>query len=355
MAASATDERFSFVADWYDKAASLNRRFTLFFFGTNNSVELFDMKQRRTFLKRSPIGGLVLRDLFIGNTVTVFGRQLKIVEYADEFTRSRLGACSEKTTGIIYPDGYPALGKILQLIHDDGFLVGNIFMRKLDRDQAAQALRDQASEPTFSQTTERISGDIIAVLELVAVDAVAKWKVLIENLRPQFGDVFFGSNSVQAAQKELAYLKALPNTAIFDNCTLCIIKPHAVLRGSAGPVVDRIISQGFDISAMQLYSLDRTTAEEFLEVYRDVVPEYNALAEELSSGPCIAMEVRQESAVNRMRELCGPADPEIGKVLRPTSLRAQFAEDRVKNALHCTDLEEDGILEVEYFFSILKA
>jgi nucleoside-diphosphate kinase len=46
------------------------------------------------------------------------------------------------------------------------------------------------------------------------------------------------------------------------------------------------------------------------------------------------------------REFCGPHDPAIAKALRPSSIRSIFGEDRVKNAVHCTDLEEDGVLEV---------
>jgi nucleoside-diphosphate kinase len=45
-------------------------------------------------------------------------------------------------------------------------------------------------------------------------------------------------------------------------------------------------------------------------------------------------------------------DPEIAKNLRPNSLRAKFGIDRAKNAIHCTDLAEDGIIECEYFFKI---
>ena len=45
-------------------------------------------------------------------------------------------------------------------------------------------------------------------------------------------------------------------------------------------------------------------------------------------------------------------DPEIAKNLRPNTIRARFGQTRTINAVHCTDLEEDGQLEVEYFFSI---
>lgn len=74
----------------------------------------------------------------------------------------------------------------------------------------------------------------------------------------------------------------------------------------------------------------------------------------MTVGPCIALEIRQEDAVNKFRELCGPHDPELAKTLRPKTIRAVFGQDRVKNAIHCTDLQEDGVLESEYFFNILQ-
>jgi nucleoside-diphosphate kinase len=72
----------------------------------------------------------------------------------------------------------------------------------------------------------------------------------------------------------------------------------------------------------------------------------------MTTGPSIVLEVRQENAVTSFRQLCGPMDPEIAKNLRPNTLRARFGEDRVKNAIHCTDLPEDGVLESQYFFKI---
>lgn len=62
------------------------------------------------------------------------------------------------------------------------------------------------------------------------------------------------------------------------------------------------------------------------------------------------MEVRQENVVSTFRELCGPHDPEIARNLRPNTIRAKFGTDRVKNAVHCTDLPEDGVLEVFYSY-----
>ena len=41
-----------------------------------------------------------------------------------------------------------------------------------------------------------------------------------------------------------------------------------------------------------MFFLDRPTAEEFFEVYRGVLPEYVQMIDQMTSGPCIAMEVR---------------------------------------------------------------
>ena len=133
-----------------------------------------------------------------------------------------------------------------------------------------------------------------------------------------------------------------------------MVKPHAVKAGTSGAILDAVIDEGFEVSAVEMFNLTRVNAGEFLEVYKGVLPEYNNMVEELSTGPCIAFEVRSEHAVQAVREVVGPHDPELARVLRPKTLRAQHGLDKVMNAVHCSDLAEDGQLEVEYFFRILQ-
>merc|ERR1712039_573012 len=152
--------------------------------------------------------------------------------------------------------------------------------------------------------------------------------------------------------------ESLETSAKHDSCSVCIIRPHAVREGRAGIVVEQLVDANFEISAMQSFSLTRPQAENFYEVYKTVVPsaQYSAMISELASGVCIVIEVRGPgNIVNSLRELCGPYDVEIARHIRPGTIRAQLGRDNVHNAVHCTDLPEDGILESQYFFSILPA
>jgi nucleoside-diphosphate kinase len=72
------------------------------------------------------------------------------------------------------------------------------------------------------------------------------------------------------------------------------------------------------------------------------------LVDELVSGTCIALEIKAENTHAKFREFCGPHDPEIARSLRPKTLRALFGLDKIRNAVHCTDLPEDTVLEVGY-------
>lgn len=113
----------------------------------------------------------------------------------------------------------------------------------------------------------------------------------------------------------------MQTTAVTNNCTLCIIKPHVIKEGLAGQIIDMIISEGFEISAMEMFNLSRPVIEEFYDIYKGVLPEYVPLIEHMSNGPIIALEVRQQNVVTAFRDLCGPHDPEIAKHLRPNTIR----------------------------------
>lgn len=164
----------------------------------------------------------------------------------------------------------------------------------------------------------------------------------------KFSEYFFGKHPPPATSET--------NTVVLKNSSCCIVKPHAVRNGHLGGIMCMIEDGGFEITAVQMFYVDHVNAEEFYEVYKGVTQEYIEMVTELISGACVAMEVTGkmgEETPQYFRTFIGPSDPDMARQLRPNTIRAVFGENKVKNAVHVTDLPEDGVLEVEYFFKIL--
>jgi nucleoside-diphosphate kinase len=62
---------------------------------------MYDLKNKRSFLKRCECPALNVKDLYLGAVVTVYARQLKIIDYADVFTRSKFEVQKGKTFAMI--------------------------------------------------------------------------------------------------------------------------------------------------------------------------------------------------------------------------------------------------------------
>lgn len=63
-------------------------------------------------------------------------------------------------------------------------------------------------------------------------------------------------------------------TATLSNCTLCIVKPHAIREGKLGAALEAIDEGGFDITALSMFIVENINAAEFFEVYKGIVQEY---------------------------------------------------------------------------------
>ena len=113
-----SEDRYVFVCDWYDSQASLVRKFYIEFYLSDKTIDIYDLKNKRMFLKRTRYPTISEEDFYIGSTITVYSRQYKIVEYADDFTKKAFDQTHhlEKTFAMIKPDSYTNIGKILQVI-----------------------------------------------------------------------------------------------------------------------------------------------------------------------------------------------------------------------------------------------
>jgi len=369
--------RYAFEVDWADALAGQMKKYVLCYYPMPTGpplVEMIDMKTKRIYLKRTPVANLELSELQIGAFVNVLCRQLKITDYGDEHTRKRLTSAQEHTLLMVKPDATVNLGQIIQAISNiDNISIANMRMVKLLRRDAETFYAEHQGKQFYDGLTSFMSSGAVVAIDVCGINAIRTVRQLngptdsskarSENpgsLRARFGtdgrrNAVHSSDSVDSAARELNFFfqngHGLPTATLSPESTLCIIKPHA--KRAAGHIIQMIADKGYQITAARSFALDRVSAVEFLEVYKGVVPEYPHMIEEFTAGLCFALEVSGNGGQATFRDFCGPADPQIANILRKGTLRSQFGQDKVKNAVHCTDLPDDGPLELEYFFSII--
>ncbi|KAL0119340.1 hypothetical protein PUN28_009721 [Cardiocondyla obscurior] len=327
----------------------------------------FDLKTKKTFLRRTTCEGIMAKDFYVGGVITIFSRCIKITGYADAYTKTKLEMQLQKVFVLLKPGVIDYMGEILKDITNYDFCITNIKMTMLTVNNI-----EECGLQKMLLTRKLLGGNgIVRWQELAGSEDIKKaclttassLRTLYE--KDEIHNAVYGSKDPETAIKESQYFfrdsksksKNLRNTATLQNCTCCIVKPHAVQEKLVGAIINDIQKAGFAITAVQQFYINPINCEEFLEIYKGVLAEYAAMVTELQSGPCIVMEVTHKdenlNIVANFRDLCGPMDPEIARQVRPNTLRAKYGKTKVQNAVHCSDLTEDGILEVEYFFKIL--
>jgi nucleoside-diphosphate kinase len=132
--------------------------------------------------------------------------------------------------------------------------------------------------------------------------------------------------------------------------TFAIIKPDAVATKKAGGILARIEKEGFTLRAMRLMHMTKGEAEVYYAVHKSR-PNFGALTEFMSSGPCIVMALEAPDAIAKWRTLMGATDPAKAEA---GSLRKEFGESIERNATHGSDAPETAAFELGYFFRGLE-
>ena len=363
-------ERFCFITEYYDTYATIVKKFQLFYYPKDDTIEIYDIKNKKIFLKRGAVPGISFKDLYLGNDVNIYSRLHKLVEYGDDYTKNYFEEIRSNTFGLIKPDAYLNIGKIIDCIYQNGFSISKLKLCKLSPDDAAIFYNNIQNQPSFQTMVNFISSDYVVGMDLVKKNAIKEWLSLIgpedvelaqktspDTLRAIFGNsgiknALHGSlNSADAKRESSLIFNKIRHEPILNDNSCVVIKPHAISEGNAGKIIDILLTEGFEISSMEMLYIDKVQAEEFFEIYKGVLPEYSQMIDSVVCGPIIAIEVRQNDCVNKLRTLVGPHDPDIAKALRPNTIRAKFGNNCVYNAIHCTDLEEDANIECDYLFN----
>jgi len=264
----------------------------------------------------------------------------------------------QRTLALIRPN---ALRKrrdsIIKTIEDSGFLIAMQKEVQLTREQAEEFYSEhQGADYYESLISNMICGPSLALC-LAREDAVQVWRnmlgpkdVLLANqpaaedtppstagsnmsLRQKFFDPEDEINPLHGADSETQVQREM-NILFPVETTVAVIKPDAYEKqDEKDAIINKIKEAGFRISAQKEVNLTKDLASWFYKEHEGK-QFFDSLTEYMSSGPTQFLILSREDAVGGFRSLLGPSVPEEAKQLNPQSLRAQFAKDEMKNAVH---------------------
>lgn len=121
--------------------------------------------------------------------------------------------------------------------------------------------------------------------------------------------------------------------------TLLIIKPDAVgIPGAVGEILSEIERTGALLHIAELRMV-QLSAWQVQDLYREHIgrPYYDGHASFMRSGNCVAAILEGENAVQNVRIMLGPTDPDKARKEAPSSIRARFGTALPFNAAHGSD------------------
>ncbi|XP_026699758.1 thioredoxin domain-containing protein 3 [Athene cunicularia] len=267
----------------------------------------------------------------------------------------------EKTLALIRPSLLKERRySIMQRIKDDGF---KIAMQKeiiLTEEQTREFYKEHENQDYFPVLLEQMTSGPTLVLALTRENAVAHWRDLLgpkvveeakkenpNSLRAKYAvdnipiGQLHGSSTPNDAEKELQFFFPREHT-------LALIKPDAAKKHK-DDIMQKVKDAGFVISKIKEEALTREMAIQFYKDHEGK-PFFNQLVTCMTEGPSVIMVLTKENAVEDWRQLMGPTDPEVAKETSPESIRAQFAQDILSNAVHGSSDREHALSSIECIF-----
>ncbi len=128
--------------------------------------------------------------------------------------------------------------------------------------------------------------------------------------------------------------------------TFALLKPDAVQRGLAGPILARFERRGLKIVGLKLMRVSRTLAESYYAEHKGKAF-YEPLMSYITSGPVVAMVLEGDGAVALVRKMMGTTNSAEAD---PGTIRGDFALTIGRNVIHGSDSPESAKREIGFFF-----
>ena len=128
--------------------------------------------------------------------------------------------------------------------------------------------------------------------------------------------------------------------------TLVLLKPDAVERGLTGAILDRYLTKGLTLAALEMRDVTpELAAAHYAEhVGRDYYP---TLISFITSGPVVAVVLQGERAIDIVRLMNGSTD---SATAASGTIRGDFSIYYQRNIVHASDSPETAALEIGIWF-----
>ena len=128
--------------------------------------------------------------------------------------------------------------------------------------------------------------------------------------------------------------------------TFIIFKPDCMEKRLVGTVLQRFEAAGFDVIGCKMMRLSSALLREHYAHVADK-PFYPEIENFMGSRPVIALALRGENIVAKVRDLLGPTD---SRKAPKGTIRGDFGTEMMKNVVHASDSVENGKIEIARFF-----
>lgn len=129
--------------------------------------------------------------------------------------------------------------------------------------------------------------------------------------------------------------------------TLVLLKPDCLEGRKCGEVLKRIEEAGFDVFGVKMMRLSDEILREHYAHLADK-PFFPEIQGFMQSSPVVALAMRGENAITRVRDMVGPTDSTVAE---KGTIRGDFGQDKMKNVVHASDSVENGQAELKRFFA----
>jgi len=133
--------------------------------------------------------------------------------------------------------------------------------------------------------------------------------------------------------------------------TFTMIKPEsAQYLNIVEAIATRFMKEGFVIMEYRKIHLSSQIATELYKIHKEKVW-FSELLDYVTKSPCVIFALKKENAIQDLRKLVGPTDPNEARKTDFDSLRALYGTSKQCNAVHCSDSLENAKRELEIFFT----